>query len=199
MGVFDTIDIHNLELCPGEEFFSGLSTRLYYAPASFFFKTPLPDPDTSFESEIIITDEIMMYPGKKIRYVDILIDENELKVTPLGNPTRKKVKTVIELYILGFTPSILGFLHRCMNESLIFFIKDSNGNNWQIGTLRNRSFIENFEGTTGKKVDDNSGLMLTISCNSSLFIYTNSLESFAIPGDFNNDFNNDFYISNNDN
>lgn len=192
MGVFDNIDVQNLEVCSNEDFFSGVQTRLYYAPASFFFKIPVPVPDVDLDSEIIIDSEILLRTGKKLCHIDILIDENELKINPIGNAGKKKIKSGIDFYILGFRPSIIGFLLRCINEPLIFFIKDANGNNWQIGTALNRAFIENFEGSSGKKMEDNSGVMITITCNSPLFIYKNSLDHLARPGDFNNDFNNDF-------
>lgn len=197
MGVFDTIDIQNLESCPNEEIYSGLSTKLFYAPASFFFSTPMPISGSDFESEILIDKQILMKAGKKLCYIDILIDENELKTAPVGNSGRKKIKTSLEFYILGFKPSVLGFLCRCLNEPLILFIQDSNGKNWQIGNLLNRAFLENFEGSSGKKPEDNSGVLVSATCNSSLLIYSNSLDHFAKPGDFNNDFNNDFYTINN--
>lgn len=198
MGAFETINIQDIEQCPYQDTYSGLTTRLYYAPSSFFFLTPFPEVNKDFDSEIIVSGEILMRSGKQLRYIDILIDENELKVTPSGNIKRKKLKTAIDFYILGFKPSVLGFLERCRNEALILFIRDANGNNWQIGHLRNRAFIDNFEAGTGKKHEDNSGVLVTCVCNSPIFIYQKSIDHFAKPGDFNLDFNNDFYIKDND-
>lgn len=183
----------NIETCYYAEYNSGVKCRLYYAPESFFFRTPLPSPGESLESEVIIQEEILMKTGKKLHYIDILIDENELKLLLSGALARKKSKINLSVFILGFLPSVLGFIERGMNLPFVFFIEDTNGRNWQIGHTRNRAFIEAADTGTGRKYEDNSGSGITITCNSPLFLYNFSLDHFSRPGDFNTDFNNDFF------
>lgn len=185
----------NISFCPVMEYNSGVKCRLYYAPEDFFFRTPLPVISEQLDSEIIVQEEILMKSGKDLHYIDILIDENELKLVLSGATARKKSKISLTIFILGFLPSVLGFIERGMNVPFVFFIQDTNGRNWQIGNKRNRAFIENIESGTGKKYEDNSGSAITISCNSPLFLYNYSLDHFSRPGDFNNDFNNDFFKS----
>jgi len=175
------------------EYNSGVKCKLFYAPEEFFFTTPLPIPSGSFESEIIIKDEILMRKNRKLSYIDILIDENELKAVIAGNAGRKKTKTNLSIYILGFLPAILGFLERGKNIPFVFFIQDTSGQNWQIGHRRNRAFIDTSETGTGKKYADISGAAIGINCNSPVFLYNSSINHLAQPGDFNNDFNNDFF------
>ncbi|WP_185226111.1 hypothetical protein [Chryseobacterium indologenes] len=183
----------NIETCYYTEYNSGVKCRLFYAPEEFFFRTPLPSPGESLESEVIIQEQILMRKNKLLHYIDILIDENELKLLLAGALARKKSKINLSVFILGFLPAVLGFLERGKNIPFVFFIQDTNGRNWQIGSTRNRAFLENAESGTGKKYEDNSGSGITITCNSPLFLYDFSLDHFSKPGDFNNDFNNDFF------
>lgn len=191
MSSFEDIKIENISNCG--EIGSGLKTRLYYAPADFIFKTPLPIQGEKYESERIIPSRITMKKNRSLRYIDVLIDESELKESPTGGSLRKKIKGSLSIYILGFIPSVLGFLSRCINVRLIFFIQDANGNLWQIGTIRNPSEIDSYDATSGKKYEENSGTTLTINTNSQVYLYPFDLNNFSIPGDFNKDFNQDFF------
>lgn len=192
---FENVNIENISGCPETGNSSGLKTRLYFAPASYFFDTPLPSPSGTFDSEIRIQNEILIKKNNQLRYIDILIDENELRISLPGSKQKKRAVSNLTVFILGFESKVLGFIERCKNVPLIFFIQDANGTNWQIGNLRNRAFIESAEVTSGKKYEDNSGALLTITCNSPLFLYNFSLDNFSKPGDFNNDFNNDFFTT----
>ncbi len=192
---FENLNIESINNCPELDFSSGLKTKLFFAPASYFFYTPLPKPGVSFESEIIIDDEILMKSGKALFSIDILIDENELRINLTGNKEKKRATSSFAFFILGFRPSVLGFVRRCKNVPMIFFVQDANGNSWQIGHSLNRAFMETAELWSGKKYEDNSGAAVTVNCNSSVFLYNFSLDHFSRPGDFNLDFNNDFYIT----
>ncbi|WP_278380999.1 hypothetical protein [Chryseobacterium arthrosphaerae] len=185
----------NIETCYYTEYNSGVKCRLYYAPEEFFFRTPLPSPGENLESEVIIPEQIVMKRNKLLHYIDILIDENELKLLLTGALARKKSKINLSVFILGFLPSVLGFLERGKNIPFVFFIQDTTGRNWQIGHMRNRALIDNSEAGTGKKYEDNAGASITITCNSPVFLYNFSLDHFSKPGDFNTDFNNDFFTS----
>jgi len=187
------IDFQDIKYSYLREYNSGVKCKLFYAPEEFFFTTPLPKPSESLESEIIITSEILLRNDKKLSYIDILIDENELKNILSGNAGRRKLRTNLNIYILGFTPSVLGFIERGRNIPFVFFIQDASGQNWQIGHNRNRAFLETAEAGTGKKYEDISGAAIGINCNSPVYLYNHSINHLAEPGDFNSDFNNDFF------
>lgn len=187
------IDIQDIKYSYLLEYNSGVKCKLFYAPDEFFFTTPLPQPSENFESEIIINDKILLRKDKKLCYIDILVDENELKAMISGNASRKKTKTNLSIYILGFLPSVLGFIERAKNTPFVFFIQDASGQNWQIGHKRNRAFLDTSEAGTAKKYEDIAGATIGISCNSPVFLYNSPLDHLARPGDFNNDFNNDFF------
>ena len=189
MNSFEDIDIENLH-CQKDNS-SGLSTKLYYAPASYFFFVPLPQ-KSNYETAVSVSDEILMKPEKKLKHIDVLIDESEIKVVLTGGALRKKIKTTLSFFILGLRASVLGFIDRCASEKLIFFIKDIDGNVWQIGNLINAAFFESAEASSGKKYEDNSGVAVTITANCNIVLYKNSIDEIAVPGDFNSDFNNDF-------
>ena len=186
------IDFQDIKYSYLREYNSGVKCKLFYAPEEFFFTTPLPKPSETLESEVIITDEILIKKDRKLSFVDILIDENELKNLLTGNAGRRKLRTNLNIYILGFIPSVLGFLERGRNIPFVFFIQDTSGQNWQVGHKRNRAFLETAETSTGKKYEDISGAAIGINCNSPAYLYKHKIDHLAIPGDFNNDYNNDF-------
>lgn len=187
------VDFQDIKYSYLREYNSGVKCKLFYAPEDYFFTTPLPKPSESLESEIIITDEILIKKDKKLSFIDILIDENELKNLLTGNAGRRKLRTNLNIYILGFIPSVLGFIERGRNIPFVFFIQDTAGQNWQVGHKRNRAFLETAETGTGKKYEDVSGAAIGINCNSPAYLYNHSLDHLAKPGDFNKDFNNDFF------
>ena len=191
---FEDLNIEDITFCPDRDNGSGLKCRLYYAPEDFFFHIPMPIPDKSYASEIIVPDEILVKSGRSVRYIDILINENELKSAINGSIGKQKLKTSLQFFIPGFTASVIGFIQRTINIPFVFFIQDSIGQNWQIGHSRNRAFIENADLTSGKVYEDNSGAAVSVNCNSPILYYPFSLDHIAIPGDFNNDFNNDFFV-----
>lgn len=193
MSSFEDVFIEDLITCPNEEFGSGLKTRLYYAPSDFFFRTPVPIVGDDYSTERIVPERITMKKNKSLRYIDILIDETELKESSTGGVGRKKIKSSLSIFILGFRTNVLGFISRCINVRMIFFISDANGKLWQIGSVRNPADIDSAESTTGKKYEDNSGAAININCNSKVYLYPFDLSNFSIPGDFNTDFNKDFF------
>ncbi|MDV3668222.1 hypothetical protein CMU39_09315 [Elizabethkingia anophelis] len=196
MNAFSEVNIEDIEVCPDVVVGGGTTARLFYAPVDYFFDLPLPQSSDSYSSEITIPSEVILNKGKKLRFIDILIDENELKQNLSGGAGRKKSRTQLNVFVLGVSAQILGFIKRCANVPLVLFIQDVNGYTWQIGHKRNRAGIETADVTSGKLFEDNSGAVITISCNSGLLLYPFSAMSIAVPGDFNKDFSNDFLVLN---
>lgn len=194
MNAFSEVNIEDIEVCPDIVVGGGTTTKLFYAPVDYFFDLPLPQSSVYYSSEITTPSEVLLNKSKKLRFIDILVDENELKQNLSGGVGRKKSRTQLNIFILGVNAHILGFIKRCANIPLVLFIQDVNGYTWQIGHSRNRAFIETADIASGKLFEDNSGTAMVISCNSPILYYPYSLDYIAIPGDFNSDFNNDFFV-----
>lgn len=170
METFGGISIDDLVYCPEEDYGAGIATQLLYAPADFFEKIKLPE-DTEDFNELLSIDEDDIKFKETLDWskIDILIEENELKSALEGGAQRKKTKSEVNFYILGFKKRVLAFIETLKNVPMIFGIKDSEGNVWLLGNLRNRAFIESAEGTTGKKYEDNSGLAVKVSAKSTIY------------------------------
>lgn len=191
---FDGVMIEDLQICPNENLGSGITTTLLYAPASFFRMINLPkDSSVYAENSSIKKDDIEFLGGCGWCAINILIDENELKTFITGAKQRKRTKSELDFYTLGFRENNLGFVEKHKNTPFVFGIVDTNGTHWILGNLRNRAFIENADSTTNKKYEDNSGTVFKISANTSIYKYEGDfryiLQSRAFSKGFSLGFN----------
>ncbi len=194
---FEGFFIDDILNCPEDMNAAGLKTRLYYAPSNFFKKIELPSVlgDTNFKNILEIQENgIEFQEDLEWSYIDVLIDENELKSMLSGSQQKKKTKIELEIFVLGLESHILGFLEMHKNTPFVFGVPDANGNSWIVGNLRNRAFIDSADASTQKKYEDNAGVAIKINCKSTLYLFKGSVEYMAKRGDFNKDFNNDFFI-----
>lgn len=175
MQPFEDLFIEDILQCGTNDFGSGLQARLYFAPASYFSQITLPTPTTFQESLLISVNDVFFNAGKLWNAIDILIDENEIKTSISGGTKRKKSKTTIDIFILGFRSKVLGFIELLKNEDLIFCISTSDGHGILVGNLRNFANIDKADGNTGKKYEDNSGVSVSIGCYSPVYIFKEKL------------------------
>lgn len=195
MQPFEDVFIENLENCPNGAAASGLQVRVCYAPESYFHGIVLTDKETFVDSATIQDGDMEFVAGKAWGWFNALVDESELKTILTGPALRKKFRTQLDLYILGFNTTVIGFLERVANVPLVFAVIDANGTPWIVGTKRNAAIIDKADGTTGKAYIDNSGFAATISANTMLYRYAGDVQDFnRTGGEFNTDFNNDFTI-----
>lgn len=187
MKTFEGVNIYAVNNCFNTEYHSGLKTRLYYAPASFFLTIDLPSGQNSYSNSVTIKNDIE-FKGGAWESVDILVDENELKLLLSSNPGKKKIRTELTIYVLGLRTEILGFLEQHSETPFVFAITDANGNNWVLGNLRNRAFIQEAEISSGKKYEDISGAAIKITCNSSVYYYPKSILDIEVGGSFTKGF-----------
>lgn len=195
MNSFEDVFIENLENCPTDAAASGIQVKVYYAPESFFHGIVIP-PASTFDGLATIADGDMEFiDGKNWYWFNALVDENELKTFLTGTVLRKKFRTQLDLFLLGFTPKVIGFLETVANVPLVFAVTDANGTPWIIGNKRNAATIDKADGTTGKVYTDNAGFSASISAKTMLYRYDGDLNDFnRTGGDFNTDFNIDFLI-----
>lgn len=177
MNSFEGTNIEDISQCGSNDFGSGLQTRLYYAPSDFFKRLDLPASTQNYQEKLLISTDFIEFQNEDCgwAYIDILIDENEVKSSLTGALQRKKSKTALEIFILGLRSRILGFLEIHANTPLVFCIPSSDDNSFLIGNLKNRAFIDQANGTSGKKYDDNSGVASSITCNSPVYFFDTNL------------------------
>jgi len=195
MQPFEDLFVENLETCPTDGVASGLQVKVYYAPESFFHGIVIPSANTFEDVATIAEGDMEFIEGKAWSWFNALIDENELKTMLSGPTLRKKFRTQLDVFLLGLTPKVIGFLETIANEPLVFGVTDANGQIWIVGNKRNAATIDKADGTSGKLYTDNSGFSATISANTILYRYAGDINNFNVTGgDFNTDFNNDFLI-----
>lgn len=188
MNSFEGVYIEDILNCPNAEYASGLKTRLYYAPDHFFLNIGIPAVSDSYEVMMEIPAGEIEFKGGGWSYIDILIDENELKNVLTGSQQRKKTKSELEIFILGVRSKVLGFIEMHKNRPFVFGITDANDQSWILGNLRNRAFIETAETSSQKKYEDNSGMTVKISCNSPIYLYKGTIENIELAGSFTKGF-----------
>ena len=185
MNSFNGVSIEDVSYCPADNYAAGLKATLYYAPASFFKNIELPSGDLDFQNYLRISISAIEFKyTTNWSYIDILIDENELKANINGQTKRKKTKSQLDIFILGFIPKVLGFIEKMKNEDLVFLISLSDGTSILLGNLRNRANFSTSETTTGKKYEDNSGVSASLISNSPIYFIS---EKFIPPSEDSND------------
>lgn len=195
MQPFEDVFIENLENCSVVQASSGIQVKVLYAPADFFYGIVTPEGESFIEKATIPDGDLEFKEGKAWSWFNCLIDENELKTFLTGATYRKKFKTQLDVFLLGFHAQAIGFLEVVSNTPMVFAVTDSNGNTWIIGTKRNPASIDKADGSSGKSYSDNSGFSASISANTILYQYAGDINDFnRTAGDFNTDFNNDFLI-----
>lgn len=171
-GCFDNTPHENLENCPNEDTIAGIATKLYYVPVAFVKSMAMPTAGNDFESRLTIgTGGIVLNTGKAWKSIDVQVDENELKMALSGNTGNKKTKTELEMLLPGFKPKNLGFIDTYKNTPCLYAVKDAEGKIFVIGSLNIGAYIESADATTGKKIDDNSGITMKVTANTKLFLY----------------------------
>lgn len=188
MNSFEGINIEDINFCPDQMNASGIRTRLYYAPDHYFMKIKLPGNAPGYSDTVTIPSGEIEFKGGGWSYIDVLIDENELRNSLSGGQQRKRSKSEIEMYIVGLRAEVLGFIEKHKNTPLIFGIEDSNHQSWIIGNLRNRAFFDVADVSSARKYEDNSGAAIKIICNSPIFLYTGSITQVELSGAFTKGF-----------
>ncbi|SDE68422.1 hypothetical protein [Riemerella columbipharyngis] len=181
-GCFDNTPHENLENCPNEDSFSGLTTRLYYVPTAFVKTFAKPAPGADYQSRVKIgTGGIVLDTGKSWKFIDVQFDENELKMSLTGNTGNKKVKTELDFLIPGLKVKNLGFIDAYKNTPCVYAIKDSEGKLFVLGNKDLGAYIDTADATSGKKVDDNSGITAKVMANTKLYYYEGEINLEPAP------------------
>ncbi len=182
MSCFDGIPHENIEHCPNDELQAGLTTKLYYVPCHFIKTFAMPTPGADLESRVKVgTGGIVLNTGKKWAEIDIQVEQNELKPTLIGNKGNKKFKTELDFTIPGMKGKGLGYMDAYKNVPCVYAIKDANGALFVIGNKDVGAYIDTAEGTSGKTVEDNSGITCKIAANTKTLLYDGEISLAPAP------------------
>ncbi len=179
---FDNVSTENLNYCPNKDMVGGTAIDFYYAPASYFatFVKPVVTSSTGYEARItVLANSLTFKADKGWKKITMLVDENELKNTLVGNRGNKKPKVEFDSYIPNFIARNLGFIDAHMNTPMVWCVPDSTGKKWLVGTPDAPAIFDKGDGTTGKKYEDNSGVGVTVSANTKLYIYLGEVVELA--------------------
>lgn len=170
---FDAVPHENLEHCPNDELSAGIATKLFYVPIAFIKSMQLPNKDANnFEDRVKIpSGGIVLNSGKSWKSIDIMRDEGELKSSLLGNTGNKKSKGELEFLIPGMKGKQLGFVDAYKNTPCVYAVRDQDGQFFILGNNIVGAYIDSADGTTGKKIEDNSGINAKISANTKVYTY----------------------------
>jgi hypothetical protein len=173
---FDTAPFESLDSCPNDEVNGGVTTRVFYTPAAFLEKCILP-PNTGELGKANTIEEanLALKQGSTWKGIDLQINENELKMSLVGNAGNKKAKIDFESKIPRFSDKVLDFIGRYKNVPMIFIVPDAVGTLWVVGTKINPAFMDSAEATTGKKAEDDAGVILKITANTKLYKYAGTI------------------------
>ena len=165
-------NVENVDQCPHEETVAGVSVDLFYIPKDQVATMALPKVTntTKYEDRIKLpANSIVPVAQKGWKKVTVMVDENELGTSLVGNKGNKKNKAEIDVYVPNFKTKNLGFMDANKNTPMIYAIADSTGQKWVIGTKNAPAYFETAEAKTGKKAEDNSGITAKITANTKLY------------------------------
>ena len=179
---FEGAFIQNLVYCPNDPVVGGVAVDFYYSPAANFatFQTPVATGETSYAERLAIpANGLTFKPDKGWKKITMMIDENELKNTFVGNRGNKKPKVEFDAYIPNFIPRNIGFLDAHINTPMVWAVPDSTGKVWIVGTPKAPAMFDKGDGTTGKKYEDNSGAGVTVNANTKILTYAGEVVELA--------------------
>jgi hypothetical protein len=169
---FEDVHVESIDHCPNSNIVGGISIDLFYIPKDHIetFDLPVVTENSKYAERITLPQNaITLKPQKSWKKISIMIDENELTSTLVGNKGNKKPKAEIDILLPNFTPQNIGFQEAHKNTPMVFAVADSTGQKWVIGTLNAPAQFESFDAKTGKKYEDNSGITGKISANTKLY------------------------------
>jgi len=161
---FDNYSLENIDASCNVELVAGISElEIYGAIASHVENMPeLPEigsTGTTLEQLATLTGDIT-FPassGKGFFKIGIMSDTGEVKHEGVGNKGNKKFKNTFEFYIPGTEANNLGFARQYVNTPMIFVVREKSGRLRLLGNKLIPAYMETIAGTTGKKVEDDTG------------------------------------------
>lgn len=179
---FEGVHTEGLNYCPNEDVVGGTAVDFFYAPKDFFetLTKPVVTGETSYTQRIkLAANAITFKTGKGWKKATMMIDENELKNTFVGNKGNKKPKVDFDAFLPNFIARNVGFFDAHRNTPMIWAVPDSTGVKWIVGNLDAPAYFDKSDGTSGKTYDNNSGFAMTVTANTKLLVYEGEIVELA--------------------
>lgn len=172
------IEIYTEDIFPcHRDNYGGIAHSISYAPVSYFEKIELPIQGNLSESKQIASDKIRLKTGKKIKCIEVFVEQNSLQEKTAGSIRNWKSTSELHFSLLGLVEQNLGFAKQIKNEALVFLVPDSNGKIWVFGNVRNPAYCSSVEGNTGKKIEEDSLVHFSFVANTELYLYKGTIEN----------------------
>lgn len=138
----------------GEDNTSGLTQDILVAKLEDILTLPEPVLNDStgngkFEDLVTITSDIQMKPGKYFRTIQAILETVKLDGTPQGEMDGKSLLNRLDFILAGNKAAALGFQQWCKNSSLVFLVKELDGNVRILGHKLYPAKLVEGPGTTG--------------------------------------------------
>lgn len=188
--------LEDLPYCPADKALGGISTRIWYAPVGYFGNLGEPAANSNFEAcKIISKKNVSLFENKELCYIDVFLEQNMLKEVSAAIGIRRwKLSTELSFSILEMNARNLGFIDKVKNQPLIFFIPDANARVWIFGSKKNPAYLSSYEGSTGKKYEDDNIINVSFKANTALYIYDGTVADIKTIGGFTKGFTRGFRI-----
>jgi len=161
---------------------AGTKALFYYAYVEDILSMPvLADPATAttLASLVEMATAVVMKTGKRIFDHYATSEENEVKCTLVGSRDGKGYENSFEYKFPGNDPIQLGFQASTANRQVVLWVPEKNGRVRLIGSLEDPAYMETAEYTSGKKIADSRGTIITFKASAATPapIYTPALTS----------------------
>lgn len=180
---FEEFATEDISLCPQNEIQAGIAEEIYYIPVEHVASEGEMSTGKTFADSVTRTGDIVPIAGKGFKKLKLQVDLNGLKSSLVGNKGNKKTQTTLEAFLPGVRAVTLGFQKQMKNVGVILLVPDLNGQLYQVGTKLASARFDNIDADTGKTLEDNNGITLTVVSNSSPIVYEGKITTEPVlPG-----------------
>lgn len=132
----------------------------------------------SLEENAVLTGELVMKTGKRLFSLYITDDTGEFTIEPVGEIDGKSFVEHLTLFSPGLQKKLLGFMNAAKNESLVFIVKDSDGQTYIMGdSLRPAVYVGAPDGFgTGKETAARKGISMEFTYKTAnVYVYQGTI------------------------
>jgi hypothetical protein len=185
MSCFDNLPVEDLNACINNEVQAGISeVGVHYAVHPHIATFPMPlnfgAPGYSYETAVVVTEDIAFNPGNGFGIINIMPDSGEVKVDLVGNKGNKKTKSSIGFAISANDAVALGFMRTHANTPMVFCVPERNGQKRLIGDAFNAAYIVEGAATTGKGGEDDKMINFSFESYCVPIIYKGAIQRPAV-------------------
>lgn len=177
---------YNLPDCVEDNYYGGISTRIWFALASDFnYFNIIASEENNYENyKIIPQDGISLIGGATLKYIDVFLESGSLSEKTQGDARKLKITSSLQFSLLGITAKNLGFVSKLRNSGLVFFVPDLNGKTWVFGNRYNASYLESSSASTMQKFDEDTLVNLSYKANAELMLFQGQIVEIENTGAF---------------